>query len=174
MDAARRLALGQWFTPPAVADLALSLALPRGAGAAGLRLVDPACGDGAFLACAQARGLGSGAGGALCGVELDAATADVARARAPGAQVHQGDLFGLDPEALGAPFDVVVGNPPYVRQERLTRAQKLRVRDRLGRDFPALPAAALERVLGRGDLAAACVLRALRLARPGGRVALVV
>lgn len=183
MDAARRLALGQWFTPPAVAELALSLALPRDAGragarpagrGAGLRLVDPACGDGAFLACAQARGLGTGAGGALCGVELDPAFAAAARARVPGASVHQGDLFALDPEALGAAFDVVVGNPPYVRQERLTPPQKQRIRARLGRDFPGLPAAALDRVLGRGDLAAACILRALRLARPGGRVALVV
>jgi adenine-specific DNA-methyltransferase len=178
MDAARRLALGQWFTPLVVADLALSLALPRGArgagSGAGLRLVDPACGDGAFLACAQARGLGTGAGGALCGVELDPAIATAARDRAPGASVHQGDLFALEPEALGAPFDVVVGNPPYVRQERLTRAQKQRIRARLGRDFPELPGAALDRVLGRGDLAAACILRALRLARPGGRVALVV
>jgi N-6 DNA Methylase len=183
MDAARRLALGQWFTPPAVAELALSLALPRDAARAGaqsaghdasLRLVDPACGDGAFLACAQARGIGTGAGGALRGVELDAATAAAARARVPGAGVHQGDLFALDPEALGTPFDVVVGNPPYVRQERLARAQKQRIRERLGRDFPGLPAEALDRVLGRGDLAAACILRALRLARPGGRVALVV
>jgi hypothetical protein len=186
MDAARRLALGQWFTPPAVAELALSLALPShegGAGRAGvraagpaasLRVIDPACGDGAFLACAQARGIGTGAGGALRGVELDPAVAAAGRARVPGAHVEQGDLFALDPEALGAPFDLVVGNPPYVRQERLARAQKQRIRARLGRDFPGLPAEALDRVLGRGDLAAACILRALRLARPGGRVALVV
>ncbi|HWN68907.1 MAG TPA: N-6 DNA methylase, partial [Haliangium sp.] len=183
MDAARRLALGQWFTPPAVAELALSLALPRAAAGGGagpavqgasLRLVDPACGDGAFLACAQARGIGTGAGGALWGVELDPAVAAAARTRVLGATVHQGDLFALEPEALGAPFDVVVGNPPYVRQERLARAQKQRIRTRLGSDFPGLPEAALDRVLGRGDLAAACILRALRLARPGGRVALVV
>jgi hypothetical protein len=176
MDAARRLALGQWFTPPAVADLALSLALPDRARARPdtLRLVDPACGDGAFLARARLRGIGTGAGGAVCGVELDPAAAGAARARVPGAQVHEGDLFALDPGALGGLFDVVVGNPPYVRQERLAPAQKQRIRERLALDFPALPAQALDRVLGRGDLAAACILRALRLARPGGRVALVV
>lgn len=176
MDAARRLALGQWFTPPAVADLALSLALPDHARARpeAVRLVDPACGDGAFLARARLRGIGTGAGGAVWGVELDPGAAAAARARVPGAHLHEGDLFGLDPGALGEAFDVVVGNPPYVRQERLAPAQKQRIRARLALDFPALPAEALERVLGRGDLAAACILRALRLARPGGRVALVV
>ncbi len=176
MDAARRLALGQWFTPPAVADLALSLALPDRARAQrdALRLVDPACGDGAFLARAQLRGVGTGTGGAVWGVELDPAAAAAARTRVPGAHVHEGDLFALDPGALGGLFDVVVGNPPYVRQERLAPAQKQRIRERLALDFPALPAQALDRVLGRGDLAAACILRALRLARPGGRVALVV
>jgi adenine-specific DNA-methyltransferase len=176
MDVARRLALGQWFTPPAVADLALSLALPPGGRAVHerLRVVDPACGDGAFLARAAARGIGTGAGGAVCGIELDPAVAAAARGRVSGARIVEDDLFALAPEALGAPFDAVVGNPPYVRQERLTRAQKQCVRARLGHDFPGLPAAALDRVLGRGDLAAACILRALRLARPGGRVALVV
>ena len=43
MDPARRLELGQWFTPPAVADLALALALPRDRAA--VRLLDPACGE---------------------------------------------------------------------------------------------------------------------------------
>lgn len=176
MDAARRLALGQWFTPPSVADLALSLALPAGAGTphAGLRVIDPACGDGAFLARAQARGVGTGPGGALWGIELDQAVARAAEARVPGARVVCGDLFDVEPEALGGGFDVIVGNPPYVRQERLGRARKDRIRARLARDFPGLPARALDRVLGRGDLAAACLLRALCLARPGAGVALVV
>lgn len=186
MDAARRLALGQWFTPPHVADLSLSLAtslaLPGGAGARpaglrgaeGLRVIDPACGDGAFLARAHARGIGTGPGGALWGIELDPVVAGAAGARVPGARVVCGDLFDVAPGELGGGFDVVVGNPPYVRQERLGPARKQRIRARLARDFPALPARVLDRVLGRGDLAAACLLRALRLARPGAGVALVV
>lgn len=178
MDAARRLALGQWFTPPAVVDLTLSLALPRGLPAAasrgvgeaagGLRVLDPACGDGAFLAMARARGVTG-----LHGIEIDGAVAAAARARVPGARIIEGDLFDIAPDAQGG-FDAVVGNPPYVRQERLAAAQKQRIRRCLQRDWPEVPAATLARVIGRGDLAAACILRALRLARPGARVALVV
>ena len=169
MDAARRLALGQWFTPPDVADLALALALPPASPEAlrALRVLDPACGDGVFLARAHARGVGR-----LHGIEIDEAAASAARARVPAACIHRGDLFG---EAVaGMCFDAVVGNPPYVRQERLDAGTKQRIRQRLIRDWPDVPAAALARVVGRGDLAAACILRALRLARPGARVALVV
>ncbi|RMH44806.1 MAG: hypothetical protein D6689_01435 [Deltaproteobacteria bacterium] len=160
--ARRRRDLGQWFTPPAVVDLALALA---GAGP-GARVLDPACGDGAFLAGARRAGASQ-----VVGIELDPAHAAVARARVPGARVIAGDLFARPP----APFDVVAGNPPYVRAERLPAAARARVRARLAADWPDAPAAALDRVVRRGDLAAACVMRALRFARPdGGRVALVV
>ncbi|RMH42628.1 MAG: class I SAM-dependent methyltransferase [Deltaproteobacteria bacterium] len=159
---ARRLALGQWFTPPAVADLALALAGAR----PGMRLLDPACGEGVFLARAAALGITD-----LHGIEIDPDAAGAARGLAPGARVECGDLF--DVPAGGGDYDVVVGNPPYVRQERLSAAPKRRVRARLAADWPDLSPRDLDRLVGRGDLASACVARALRLARPGGRVALV-
>jgi hypothetical protein len=170
-DAARsRHALGQWFTSPAVADLALALAL-RGMDVhrRGFGLLDPACGDGVFLARARAAGVPASA---LCGVEVDPRAAAAARAAAPGARVDRADLFGVAAPPRG--FDVVVGNPPYVRQERRTAVQKRTVRARLAADWPHAPPADLDRLAGRGDLAGACVARALRLAAPGGRVALVV
>jgi SAM-dependent methyltransferase len=156
-----------------VADLALALALPPpGAGRARLRLLDPACGDGVFLARAAAAGVQQAG---LCGVELDPAAAHAARAAAPRAAVRCADLFSLAAADL-APrgFDAVVGNPPYVRQERLAPEQKRRVQERLADDWPDLPLAEQRRLIGRADLAAAVVARALRLCRPHGRVALVV
>lgn len=160
---ARRLELGQWFTPPEVADLALALAGCRG------RLLDPACGDGVFLARARAAGV---APARLFGVELDPAAAAAARAAVPGAHIELCDLFDLEPDAAG--FDAVVGNPPYVRQERIGARQKERVRRRLAADWPDLAATEIERLVGRGDLAVAVLARALRLCRPGGRIAMVV
>ncbi len=199
MHSAQRLDLGQWYTPPDVADLALSLALPTdpAAVAADLRVLDPACGDGVFLARAHARGIGT-QGGALCGIEVDPAAAAAAKARVPDAHIIAADLFGqaaehaaqrcLDADAASIDeasadpandgrrlgFDAVVGNPPYVRQERRTLSEKQQIRAALGRDFPGLPTSLLDRLTGRGDLAAACIVRALRFARPGARVALVV
>ncbi|HEY8141957.1 MAG TPA: class I SAM-dependent methyltransferase, partial [Kofleriaceae bacterium] len=163
MQPARRLELGQWFTPPEVADLALALA-----GCSG-RVLDPACGDGVFLARARAAGVPAAD---LVGVELDPAAAAAARAALPGVRVEQGDLFDFEPDARG--YDLVVGNPPYVRQERIAPRQKERVRRRLAADWPDLPATEIERLVGRGDLAVAVLARALRLCRTGGRVAMVV
>jgi SAM-dependent methyltransferase len=163
MEHARRLALGQWFTPPDVARIALALASSPGA----RRVLDPTCGDGVFLHAARSAGLDQ-----LCGVELDPAAAASCRARVPEAEVLGGDLFEI--ELPAGSFDAVVGNPPYVRQERLTAAQKQRVRQRLRDDWPELPDALLDRLVGRGDLAAAVIARALHLVRPGGRVAFVV
>ncbi|MEM9489907.1 MAG: N-6 DNA methylase [Myxococcota bacterium] len=169
MDSARRLTLGQWYTPAAVADLALSLALGGQRSAA--RVLDPTCGDGAFLARAQAAGL---AAERIVGVELDPDAARAAQSSVPGTRVICGDLFAIADDVLGGPVDAVVGNPPYVRQERLSGEQKARIRRRLTADWPELVPGDVHRLSRRGDLAAACILRALHFVRPGGRVALVV
>ncbi len=165
----RRHALGQWFTPPVVADLALSMALPAGASAmqGRLRILDPACGDGVFLHRATARGLHN-----LCGIEIDPSAASATRAGVPGAEIHCADLFDLDPARIG-PVDVVIGNPPYVRQERLRRPYKQHIERVLAADWPQLPAEEFARLCKRGDLAAACMVRALRFMRPGARMSLV-
>ncbi len=155
-----------------MADLALALALPTGPERRRTRVLDPACGDGVFLARAAAAGV-SPAG--LCGIELDPAAAQAAAAAVRGSSVRRADLFSLAAEAIDARgFDAVVGNPPYVRQERLSPAQKRRVQRRLAQDWPDLTAADRGRLVGRADLAAAVIARALRLCRPRGRVALVV
>jgi adenine-specific DNA-methyltransferase len=163
-----RHALGQWFTPAPVADLALALAVAgRGAPA---RIVDPTCGDGAMLARA-ARAV---PGATLVGVELDRAAAAAARARLPGARIIDGDVLGgALPLGDADRFDLVIGNPPWVRPDRLPAARRAAMAAALRDDAVGIAAAELEALVGRADLAAACVLRALRLARPGGRVALV-
>jgi adenine-specific DNA-methyltransferase len=156
---ARRAVLGQIFTPAPVADLAIALALEkRGAGA---RVLDPACGDGVFLARATARGAHA------FGVEIDPRTALAARSH-PSAAVKVADFLTLAPPARL--FDAVIGNPPYVRQETLGIA-KGRIAARIAADWPDGPAVVWS---GRADLAAAFVARALRFVRPGGRVAFVV
>ena len=147
--------LGQVFTPAAVADLTLALALENAPLEA--RLLDPACGDGVFLARAVARGLPPEQ---VRGVEIDAATAR----RVHGFRVRIGDFLTGEVE----PVDVVVGNPPYVRQEVLGPLRKQQIARRLATDWPDCPSFG-----GRADLALAFVVRALAVVEPGGRVAFV-
>ncbi len=169
MDPERQRDLGQWFTPGPVAALTLAMTLPRPRPDR-LRLLDPACGDGAFLAAARAMGV---AESSLFGFEIDPGAAARCRDRLPRAAVVTGDLFADDVGRDGE-YDAVVGNPPYVRQERLSARRKRIIRDRLARDWPDAPGDLLDRLVGRGDLAVACLLRAVRLARPGARLGFVV
>ena len=166
MRSGRRLALGQWFTPPQVADLTLSLVLPDPAESR--RLIDPACGDGVFLDRARARGVSEAD---LVGVDIDDAAATACRSRLPHARVVTGDIFAVD---VGTGFDAVVGNPPYVRQERLSGAAKRQMVATLAADWPDTSSSELEQLVGRGDLAAAFILHSLHLARPGARLGFVV
>ncbi len=163
-----RHALGQWFTPAPVADLAVALACagrpaPR-------RVCDPTCGDGAILARAAA----ALPRARLVGVDIDPAAAAAARARLPGATIEVGDVLdGAGARHLGA-YDLVIGNPPWVRPDRLAADRRARLATAIGDDAGDVLDDEARGVLARrGDLAAACVLRALRLARPGGVVALV-
>jgi len=151
--------LGQVFTPAAVADLALALAVegmdPRA------RLFDPACGDGVFLARARA------AGRSAMGIDIDPRCVELARRHSEPENVHRADFLAIPPpEKL---YDAVIGNPPYIRQERL--ADKKAIAARIAEDFPSLDGRSLS---GRSDLALAFVARSLRFVRPSGRVSLVV
>src|SRR6266545_6364088 len=137
-----RRAYGQFFTPDPVVACCYALlgaALPERP-----RIVDPACGDGAFLHYAAAHALTPP--DRIAGCDLDPALAGaLASAGLPGVCLAD----GLDPANLpSTTFDLVVGNPPF----------GVATSDRGG------AALASE---------ARFVLRALDLARPGGHIALV-
>ena len=117
-----RKRLGAWYTPPALVDHVLDTVLdPVLAGRPsgdGLRILDPACGDGRFLVAAGERvrrRFGRVPDGCLTGVDIDrAAVAVAAAALGPGADLRTGDA--LDGAVPAGPFDVVVGNPPFLNQ----------------------------------------------------------
>jgi adenine-specific DNA-methyltransferase len=85
--------LGQIFTPPAIVDCMLKLVRNQG------RVLEPACGDGAFLKHFPA----------AVGIEIDP------RQAPPGAQVM--DFFELFSDER---FDTIIGNPPYVRYQDIS------------------------------------------------------
>ncbi len=94
--------LHQWFTPAWAAEAIVDEAF--GWIGAGHRVVEPSCGDGAFL-CALP---GSAE---VVGVEIDPLQAALA-ARASGRRVIVGDFMTVPREELGR-VHAVLGNPPF-------------------------------------------------------------
>jgi hypothetical protein len=157
MDTETRRALGAWYTPAPIVehvlDQTLEPVLASRTSADGLRVLDPACGDGAFLVAAGRRiraRFGADPRPCLFGVDIDPVAVAAA---AQHAAVLEGDGLVAD---LGAPFDVVVGNPPFLGQLRRRTAR------------------AEAKGEGYADTAALFLDRAIALARPdGGRIGLV-
>jgi adenine-specific DNA-methyltransferase len=147
----RQKKFGQFFTPDAVASALVNWAARQPQD----RLLDPACGDGQFLACHRR----------AVGIELDPEHAAAARQRAPGALIHLGDFF-LWAERTPERFDAAAGNPPFIRYQHFageTRERALLIAARLGARFNGLSS----------SWAPFLVVTA-SLLKPGGRMAFVV
>jgi len=135
---AYRAANGVFYTPPAVGARLIHQATAAGVDWRTARVLDPACGGGAFLApvarrivdalaACEPRILLQNVARRLCGYEidpfaawlsqvtLDAAFLDVTRAcghRLPAVVTVRDTLRAVSP---GERFDLVIGNPPYGR-----------------------------------------------------------
>ena len=138
---------GIYYTPRPVAERIVSAALDALPGlnrktVPGLRIVDPACGCGAFLVAAM-RILYERFGALpcpenLCGIELQPLAAEVAALRlrwlylsltgTPGApRIVCADALRKNVFPAGS-FDLVLGNPPFVPVGAIPDAQKKRLR----------------------------------------------
>lgn len=95
-------ALHQWFTPAWAAEAIIEQEF--GWLRSGHRVLEPSCGDGAFL-CAMPREVHA------FGVDIDPVQADLA-ATSSGRPVIVGDFLQLSSEELGI-VDAVIGNPPF-------------------------------------------------------------
>jgi adenine-specific DNA-methyltransferase len=158
---------GGYYTHSDVADFLtrwILQARPR-------RLLEPACGDGAFFA-ALAR-LGAVGIESIVGCEIFAGEAEKARTRARAVRGAAVEVFAEDflQWALarlnsGVSFDAVIGNPPFIRYQYLnSHLQTL--------------AEQLFRILGLAftkhtNAWVPFVLASLALLRPGGRLAMIV
>ena len=170
-----RAELGAYYTPPALRERLLDMATDAGVDWSSARVLDPACGGGAFLAPVALRMADSlkdvvprsalkDIERRVVGFELDpfaawlsqvfldvalAATCRRAGDRLPSV-VRVCDSF--EREASGVGFDLVVGNPPY---GRITLA-------------PGIRGKFARSLFGRANLYGVFTDLALRLAREGG------
>jgi type I restriction enzyme M protein len=141
--------IGQFFTPEPVARLMYRLAKAR----PGQRVMDPACGDGAFLRVAPA-------GCELHGCELDKRLHPALRRLLSHGRFVAGDAFARL-RSLHGVFDLVIGNPPFSAQTHPERRPAILRQFDLGagRRSQCLEVLFLELFL--------------KLAKPGGRIAII-
>jgi hypothetical protein len=175
---------GQFETPPDVADLLLGFCLRRPSD----KLLDPSCGEGAFLARA-AQWLdwltdqrGDIPEEALWGIELDPETAVIARSSLPQAHITNQNFFETAPDGERQ-FDAIIGNPPYTRAEWLGK-----LHDDAGQQLALfaqpeaasqekkmlMPAPLWDSLGGRSGLHAYFFLHGTEFLRDGGRFGFVV
>jgi len=115
--------LGQYFTPAEVVDFTLKMAGEIGGPSLnkGARVLDPACGAGAFLLSALDKGIGSPA--TIFGIDIDPKVREawerntLAENLARNLYIQNG-LYDPDDNRVSEKlplrqFDLVVGNPPY-------------------------------------------------------------
>jgi SAM-dependent methyltransferase len=151
MDGTSRKGLGAYYTPDYVCHCLVRWA----ARSAGERMLDPACGDGRFLAAHPNS----------VGVETDAGAVAAAGERAPDATVHRGDFFEWAGRTEDR-FECAAGNPPFIRYQRFSgevRRRALGLCVKHGACFSRLTSSWGPFIVG-----AATVLK------PGGRMAFVV
>lgn len=162
----QKKARGAFHTPPQIADFITRWAIRS----AEDRVLEPSCGEAAFMLSVadrkQALGAGLFAGEGLHGIELHEPSALEAAAQLEEIGVHAdisvGDFFDFE----AAPeYDAVVGNPPYVRYQGFSGDARRKAQ-----------AAALEagvRLSGLASSWAAFVVHASRFLRENGRMGLV-
>ena len=178
----QRKARGSYFTPTGLVDHLLDQTLEPALDEAGdplaVRILDPACGAGAFLVAAARRiahraGLDRPDGrvlACLAGVDQDPAAVELARLclrlETGGDAVERVVVGDALTRPMPTAYDVVVGNPPFLNQlERLT-ASDADTRARLAADSGGA-------VRAYTDLSAVFLHRSVAWVRDGGRIGLV-
>ena len=168
-------ARGAFFTPPEIADYLAQWAI---GGNPKARVLDPTCGDGVFLLAAGRTLLASGRktgdpSGQLVGIDLHGPTlsraADLLAEEGLDAHLETADFFTVSPPgelfANFAPFDAVIGNPPFVRyQQHIGEARRLSAQAALRQGV---------RLSGLASSWAALLVHAAAFLEPEGRLAMV-
>jgi adenine-specific DNA-methyltransferase len=161
-----RKARGAFFTPDALARFVARWAVS----AAGCRILEPSCGEAAFLLAAaeelSLKGSKLNDPDQLVGIDVHETSATQARTilsqAGARASIRAGDFFLEEPNPS---FDAVIGNPPFIRYQEFTGEVRAR----------SLEAALAQgvRLSGLASSWAAFTVHASCFVKPGGRLGLV-
>ena len=135
-DASNQKLRGGYYTPRTIAQFLANWAIQSQSD----EILEPSCGDGSLLEAAAKRllSLGTAPGnvnGQLCAIELYESEAILARARLEASGIPSNDVisnadfFSYDDQAwgiIGRQFDVVLGNPPFLRYHAFPEEQRER------------------------------------------------
>lgn len=109
---------GAYYTPPAIADFILRWGIYGGNNA---DILEPSCGDGVFIGCIAK---GNMPFHSVTAVEYEAAEANKARA----INLHDSEVINTDFHRFcldtDKRFDIVVGNPPFIRYQYYDETQQ--------------------------------------------------
>lgn len=175
-DADNQKLRGGYYTPPVIAQFLATWAIQSKAD----KVLEPSCGDGSLLDAAARRLLHLGAtpGNAsrqLQAIELYESEAVLARTRLENLGLScddvilVADFFTYDDQAwgiIGKQFDVVIGNPPFLRYHSFPEEQRERA-------FRIMRTAGLSPSKLTNAWVAFLVTASLRL-KPNGRLAMVI
>lgn len=165
-----RKARGAFFTPSELTDFIVDWAIRSPFD----RVLEPSCGEAAFLVAAsnRLRKLGSPSphSGLLSGIDIFPSSVNQARIILESQNIESniqiGDFFAFDPPSPAESYDVVVGNPPYIRYQQFSgssRALALKAALRQG-----------VRLSGLASSWAAFIVHAAAFLKPEGRLGLVI
>ncbi|KYF85862.1 hypothetical protein BE17_40430 [Sorangium cellulosum] len=157
-----RKARGAFFTPSELAKFLANWAVrtPKD------RILEPSCGEASLLLAAGRQLMARGGRTTLVGLDVHEPSIEAARQFLRGeklrADLRVADFFDEAPERR---FDVVIGNPPYIRYQSFSG------KDRIKAQRAALAQGV--RLSGLANAWAAFVVHAASFLRKGGRLALV-
>lgn len=116
---------GGYYTPGKMADFIINWAFPMNDGAP-IRVLEPSCGDGAFLeSLLRNLPVNDIQCKAVEFVDTEVALSRDRVASHSGFEVLHGDFYKLFNEGIkNEKFDLVIGNPPYIRYQYLTPEQR--------------------------------------------------
>jgi len=122
-DSTEQKLRGAYYTPLQLANAMVELLAAENIA----KVLEPSCGDGVFLDSMQAQQL-LGRVNQFTAVELDVAEAKKVKAKyqhAKNVEVINEDFFSFyDKNRYTSQYDLILGNPPYIRYQYLTESQR--------------------------------------------------